>query len=210
MEITIDMIKELREKTGCGIMDCKTALKNANGDFDIALEELRAKGLQKAEKRVNREASEGRVEVYIHSEGRLVVVVEINSETDFVAKSDSFLELCHEVALQIAASSPKFVSVEEIPAEVIEAEKDAVAARVREEGKPEAIIPKIVEGYMKKYLDENVLLNQKYIRDENKTIADLVNDKVAALGERIVIRRFIRYELGETTRHLEEEEEAAE
>ena len=210
MEITIDMIKELREKTGCGIMDCKTALKNANGNFDIALEELRAKGLQKAEKRVNREASEGRVEVYVHSEGRLVVVVEINSETDFVAKSDSFLELCHEVALQIAASSPKFVSVEEIPAEVIEAEKDAVAARVREEGKPEAIIPKIVEGYMKKYLDENVLLNQKYIRDENKTIADLVNDKVAALGERIVIRRFIRYELGETTRHLEEEEEAAE
>ncbi len=210
MEITIDMIKELREKTGCGIMDCKTALKNANGNFDIALEELRAKGLQKAEKRVNREASEGRVEVYVHSEGRLVVVVEINSETDFVAKSDSFLELCHEVALQIAASSPKFVSVEEIPAEVIEAEKDAVAARVREEGKPEAIIPKIVEGYMKKYLDENVLLNQKYIRDENKTIADLVNDKVAALGERIVIRRFIRYELGETTKHLEEEEEAAE
>ena len=210
MEITIDMIKELREKTGCGIMDCKTALKNANGNFDAALEELRAKGLQKAEKRVNREASEGRVEVYIHSEGRLVVVVEINSETDFVAKSDSFLELCHEVALQIAASSPKFVSVEDIPAEVIEAEKEAVATRVREEGKPEAIIPKIVEGFMKKYLDENVLLNQKYIRDENKTIADLVNDKVAALGERIVIRRFIRYELGETTRHLEQEEEAAE
>lgn len=208
MEITIDMIKELREKTGCGIMDCKTALKNANGDFDIALEELRAKGLQKAEKRVNREASEGRVEVYIHSEGRLVVVVEINSETDFVAKSDSFLELCHEVALQIAASSPKFVAEDQIPAEVIEAEKEAVAARVREEGKPEAIIPKIVEGYMKKYMDENVLLNQKYIRDENKTIADLVNDKVAALGERIVIRRFIRYELGETTRHLEEEEAA--
>lgn len=208
MEITIDMIKELREKTGCGIMDCKTALKNANGNFDAALEELRAKGLQKAEKRVNREASEGRVEVYIHSEGRLVVVVEINSETDFVAKSDSFLELCHEVALQIAASSPKFVSVEDIPAEVIEAEKEAVATRVREEGKPEAIIPKIVEGYMKKYMDENVLLNQKYIRDENKTIADLVNDKVAALGERIVIRRFIRYELGETTRHLEEEEAA--
>jgi elongation factor Ts len=208
MEITIEMIKELREKTGCGIMDCKTALKNANGDFDIALEELRAKGLQKAEKRVNREASEGRVEVYIHSEGRLVVVVEINSETDFVAKSDSFLELCHEVALQIAASSPKFVAEDQIPAEVIEAEKEAVAARVREEGKPEAIIPKIVEGYMKKYMDENVLLNQKYIRDENKTIADLVNDKVAALGERIVIRRFIRYELGETTRHLEEEEAA--
>lgn len=210
MEITIDMIKELREKTGCGIMDCKNALKNANGNFDAALEELRAKGLQKAEKRVNREASEGRVEVYIHSEGRLVVVVEINSETDFVAKSDSFLELCHEVALQIAASRPKFVSVEDIPAEVIEAEKEAVIARVREEGKPEAIIPKIVEGFMKKYLDENVLLNQKYIRDENKTITDLVNDKVAALGERIVIRRFIRYELGETTKHLEQEEEAAE
>ena len=207
MEITIDMIKDLREKTGCGIMDCKNALINSKGDFDAALEVLRAQGLQKAEKRVNREASEGRVEVYVHSEGRLVVVVEINSETDFVAKSEPFLELCHEVALQIAANSPKFVSEEDIPAEVIEAEKEGVATRVREEGKPEAIIPKIVEGYMKKYMDENVLLNQKYIRDENKTIADLVNNKVAALGERIVIRRFIRYALGETTKHLEEEEE---
>jgi len=115
MEITIDMIKELREKTGCGIMDCRSALQNANGDFDKALEELREKGLKKAEKRANREASEGRLEVYIHSEGRLVVLVEINSETDFVAKSDAFKDLAHEIALQIAASSPKYISEADIP-----------------------------------------------------------------------------------------------
>ena len=207
MEITIDMIKDLREKTGCGIMDCKNALINSNGDFDAALEVLRAQGLQKAEKRVNREASEGRVEVYVHSEGRLVVVVEVNSETDFVAKSDLFLELCHEVALQIAAASPKYVSEEDIPAEVIEAEKEGVATRVREEGKPEAIIPKIVEGYLKKFKDEHVLLNQKYIRDESRTVLDLVNDKVSSLGERIVIRRFIRWTLGETSQAPQAEED---
>ena len=210
MQITIDMIKELREKSGCGIMDCRSALEKSNGDMEQAMMELREKGLKTAEKRADRVASEGRLEVYIHSDGRLVVMVELNCETDFVAKTASFQELAHEIALQIAAAQPTYISEADIPAEVIEAETKAVAERVRAEGKPEAIIPKIVEGYMKKYMDENVLLNQKYIRDENKTIADLVNDKVAALGERIVIRRFIRYELGETTRHLEEEEEAAE
>ncbi len=206
MEITIEMIKELREKTGCGIMDCRTALQSANGDMDAAIEELREKGLQKAAKRANREASEGRLEVYIHSEGRLVVLVEVNSETDFVSKSEMFKELTHEIALQIAAAAPKFVSEADVPAEVIEAEKAAVTERVREEGKPEAIIPKIVDGFMKKYMDENVLLNQKYIRDESKTIADLINDRVASLGERIVIRRFVRWSLGETTPTPTEEE----
>ncbi|MEL7626716.1 MAG: translation elongation factor Ts [Anaerolineaceae bacterium] len=209
MEITIDMIKELREKTGCGIMDCRSALRAAKGDMDIAVEELREKGLKKAEKRANREASEGRLEVYIHSEGRLVVLVEVNSETDFVAKSESFRELAHEIALQIAAAAPKYVSEADVPAEVIEEEKAIITARVREEGKPEAIIPKIVDGFMKKYMDENVLLNQKYIRDESKTITDMINDKVAALGERIVIRRFVRWALGETTPVPTDEEEAA-
>ena len=141
MEITIDMIKELREKTGCGIMDCRTALRNADGDMEKAVEELRERGLQKAEKRVNREASEGRVEVYIHSEGRLVVVVEVNSETDFVGKSDTFKELSHEIALQIAAASPKYISEADVPAEVLEEEKNAIIERVRAEGKPETIIP---------------------------------------------------------------------
>jgi elongation factor Ts len=206
MEITIEMIKELREKTGVGIMDCRTALRNADGDMEKAIEELREKGLKKAEKRANREASEGRVEVYIHSEGRLVVVVEINSETDFVGKSDTFKELSHEIALQIAAASPKFISEADVPAEVLEEEKNAIIERVRAEGKPEAIIPKIVEGAMKKFMDENVLLNQKYIKDESKTVADLINDKVAALGERLVIRRFIRWALGETTPPTVEED----
>lgn len=208
MEITIEMIKELREKTGCGIMDCRAALRTSNGDMDGAIEELREKGLKKAEKRANREASEGRLEVYIHSEGRLVVLVEVNSETDFVAKSDSFKELAHEIALQIAAASPKFISEADVPAEVIEEEKAIITARVREEGKPEAIIPKIVDGFMKKFMDENVLLNQKYVRDESKTIADLINDKVAALGERLVVHRFVRWALGETT-PVPTEEEAA-
>jgi elongation factor Ts len=208
MEITIDMIKALREKTGCGIMDCRSALQAADGNMDAAIEELREKGLKKAEKRADREASEGRLEVYIHSEGRLVVLVEVNSETDFVAKSETFKELAHEIALQIAAADPKFISEADVPAEVIEEEKAIIIARVREEGKPEAIIPKIVDGFMKKYMDENVLLNQKYIRDESKTIADMINDKVAALGERIVIRRFVRWSLGETT-PVPSEEEAA-
>ena len=209
MEITIDMIKELREKTGCGIMDCRSALQNANGDFEKALEELREKGLKKAEKRANREASEGRLELYVHSEGRLVVLVEINSETDFVGKSDTFKELAHEIALQIAAASPKYVSEADIPEEVIAAETALITDRVRAEGKPEAIIPKIVDGFMKKFKDETVLLNQKYIRDESRTVTDLINDRVAALGERIVVRRFVRWALGETTQKPAEEEEAA-
>ena len=206
MEVTIEMIKELREKTGCGIMDCRTALQNSNGNLDAAIEELREKGLKKAEKRANREASEGRLEVYIHSEGRLVVLVEVNSETDFVSKTDMFKELSHEIALQIAAAAPRYVSEADVPAEVIEEEKAIITARVREEGKPEAIIPKIVDGFMKKFMDENVLLNQKYIRDENKTISDLINDKIASLGERIVVRRFVRWALGETTQTPTEEE----
>ena len=199
MEITIDMIKDLREKTGCGIMDCRTALQNANGDFDKALEELREKGRKKAEKRADRVAAEGRLEVYVHSEGRLVVVVEVNCETDFVGKSDSFKELAHEIALQIAAANPVYVSEADIPEEVLAAETAAVTDRVRAEGKPEAIIPKIVEGYLKNFKSEKVLLNQKYIRDESRVVADLINDKVAALGENIIVRRFIRWSLGETT-----------
>lgn len=206
MKITIDMIKDLREKTGCGIMDCRTALENAEGNFDKALAELREKGLKTAEKRADRVASEGRLEVYIHSEGRLVVMVEVNCETDFVAKTAPFQELAHELALQIAAANPKYVSEADIPAEVIEGEINAVTERVRAEGKPEAIIPKIVDGYIKKFKDENVLLNQKYIRDESRTVSDIVNDKVSSLGENIIVRRFVRWALGETTKQAEPEE----
>ena len=203
MQITIDMIKELREKTGCGIMDCRSALEKSNGDMDQAMQELREKGLKTAEKRADRVASEGRLEVYIHSEGRLVVMVELNCETDFVAKTASFKELAHEIALQIAAAQPVYISEADIPAEVIEAETAAVTERVRAEGKPEAIIPKIVEGYLKKFKDEKVLLNQKYIRDESKTVADLITDKISSLGENLIVRRFVRWALGETTQPQE-------
>ena len=203
MQITIDMIKELRGKSGCGIMDCRSALEKSNGDMEQAMMELREKGLKTAEKRADRVASEGRLEVYIHSDGRLVVMVELNCETDFVAKTASFQELAHEIALQIAAAQPTYISEADIPAEVIEAETKAVSDRVRAEGKPEAIIPKIVEGYMKKFKDEKVLLNQKYIRDEFKTVADLITDKVSSLGENLIVRRFVRWSLGETTQPQE-------
>ncbi len=203
MQITIDMIKDLREKTGCGIMDCRSALEKSNGDIDKAMQELREKGLKTAEKRADRVASEGRLEVYIHSDGRLVVMVELNCETDFVAKTASFQELAHEIALQIAAAQPEYISEADIPAELIEAETKAVADRVRAEGKPEAIIPKIVDGYMKKFKDEKVLLNQKYIRDESKTVADLITDKVSSLGENLIVRRFVRWSLGETSQPKE-------
>ena len=206
MQISIDMIKELREKTGCGIMDCRTALENAGGDFEKAQDELREKGLKKAEKRADREASEGRLEVYVHNEARLVVLVEVNCETDFVSKTDSFKELAHEIALQIAAATPLYISAEDIPADVLAAETAAVTERVRSEGKPEAITPKILEGYMKKFMDEKVLLQQKYIRDESRTVADIINDKISALGEKIVVRRFVRWALGETTQPVEPEE----
>ncbi|HOE34709.1 MAG: translation elongation factor Ts [Chloroflexi bacterium] len=203
MQITIDMIKELREKTGCGIMDCRSALEKSNGNMEQAMMELREKGLKTAEKRADRVASEGRLEVYIHSDGRLVVMVELNCETDFVAKTASFQELAHEIALQIAAAQPTYISEADIPAEVLAAEAAAVTERVRAEGKPEAIIPKILEGYMKKFKDEHVLLNQKYIRDESKTVADLITDKVSSLGENLIVRRFVRWTLGETTKQQE-------
>ena len=207
MEITLDMIKALREKTGCGIMDCRTALQDTAGDFDQALAVLREKGLKTAEKRAERVASEGIIEVYNHAEGRLVVIAEVNCETDFVSKSSEFRELAHEIALQIAAASPRYISDDLIPEEVIAEETRLITERVREEGKPEAVIPRIVEGYMKKFRDENVLLNQKYIRDETRTVTDIINDRVSALGEKIVVRRFERWALGETTKVAEEETE---
>jgi elongation factor Ts len=208
MEITLDMIKSLREKTGCGIMDCRTALQDSDGDLEKALEVLREKGLKTAAKRAERIASEGIIEVYTHADGRLVVIVEVNCSTDFVGKSKDFRDLAHEIALQIAAADPKFISVDLIPEEVLAEETKAITERVRAEGKPEAIIPKIVEGFLKKFKDENVLLNQKYIRDESRTVTDIINDRVSALGEKIVVRRFQRWALGETTKVADEETQA--
>ena len=197
MAITTEDIKKLREATGAGILDCRTALQNSDNDFDKAIDFLREKGLAAASKRADRVASEGVVELYTHGGGRVGVMVEINCETDFVGRSEEFREFAHEIALQIAAASPLYVKEEDIPESALEHEKEIAAARAKEEGKPDNIVPKIVEGYMKKYKDEVVLLRQAYIRDESLTIEQLLNQNIGTMGENIVIRRFARYELGE-------------
>lgn len=207
MEITTGMIKELRDATGCGFMDCRTALRDADGDFDKAGDILRQKGLAKAAKRAGREASEGVIEVYSHGEGRMAVMVEVNCETDFVGRSPDFLELAHELALQVAAANPLYLTEEDIPQAALDHEKMIAAARAKEDGKPEKVIPMIVEGYLKKYKEETVLMNQPYVRDGSMTVQDLVDEQVIKLGERIVVRRFVRWALGEETGVGEEPEE---
>ncbi len=199
MAITTEMIKKLREATGAGILDCRKALEQADGDFDKALDFLREKGLATAAKRAGRQASDGVVELYSHGNGRVGVMVELNCETDFVGRSEPFRNLAHELALQIAASAPRFIRDEDVPADVVEHEKQIAAARAREEGKPETVIPRIVEGYLNKFLDEFVLLRQVYIRDDTLTVQKLVNQVVVSLGENVVIRRFVRWELGEAS-----------
>ncbi|MDO9121361.1 MAG: translation elongation factor Ts [Anaerolineaceae bacterium] len=205
MAITTEMIKTLRESTGAGILDCRKALEQSNGDLNAALDFLREKGLATATKRSSRQASEGVVELYSHGNGRVGVMVELNSESDFVGRSEVFRTLAHELALQIAATSPEFVAEADIPESVIERETKIATAKAKEDGKPDAIMPKIVEGAIKKFKDEFVLLNQKYIRDESITVQELINQKVAALGENIIVRRFARWALGETTSEDSEE-----
>ncbi len=197
--ISTDMIKKLREATNAGVLDCRKALEAAEGDFDKAVDILREKGLATAAKRASRAASEGVIDVYSHGNGRVCVMVEVNCETDFVGRSDVFRNFAHEIALQIAAASPLYIREEDIPQEVLDKEAAIATAKAREEGKPEAIIPRIVEGSLTKYKDEFVLLRQKYIRDESKTVQDLLNETVVSTGENIVIRRFARWALGETT-----------
>lgn len=197
--ITTEMIKKLREQTGAGVLDCRKALEGADGDFDKAVEYLREKGLNLAAKRATRQASEGVVDIYSHGAGRVGVMVELNCETDFVGRSETFRKLAHELSLQVAAQSPLYIRDEDIPAEVLEKEAARATARAREEGKPDAIIPRIVEGYLNKFKDEAVLLRQAYIRDDSIKVQQLVNDAVVSLGENIVIRRFVRWQLGETT-----------
>lgn len=199
MAITTEMIKQLREATGAGILDCRKALEQADGDYEKAVDFLREKGLAIAAKRADRSASEGVVELYSHGHGRVGVMVEVNCETDFVARSENFRKFAHELALQIAAAAPLYIREEDIPAEVLEREGQIGAARAREEGKPEAIIPRIVEGYLNKFKDETVLLRQAYIRDESKKIQELYNENLVALGENVVIRRFQRWQLGEAS-----------
>ena len=203
MAVSTEDIKKLRESTGAGILDCRKALEEANNDFDKALDFLREKGLAKAAKRASRNASEGVIELYSHGNGRVEVMVEVNVETDFVGRSESFRELAHELALQIAATSPDYIREEDIPQEVLEKEAQIATAKAKEDGKPDSIIPRIVEGTIEKFKNETVLLRQPYIRNEEITIQQLINEKVVALGENIVVRRFERYALGETTADAE-------
>jgi elongation factor Ts len=199
MAITTEMIKSLRETTGAGILDCRKALEQSNGDMQSAMEYLREKGLATATKRSGRQASEGVVELYTHGNGRVGVMVELNCESDFVGRSEKFRNLAHELALQIAAAAPLYVQESDIPAEVIESETRIATAKAKEDGKPDAILPRIIEGSLKKYKDEFVLMLQPYIRDESINVQELVNQNIAALGENIIIRRFARWALGETT-----------
>jgi len=199
MAITTDMIKKLREATGAGVLDCRKALEQSDGDINKAIDFLREKGLASAAKRAGRQASEGVVELYSHGNGRVGVMVEVNCETDFVGRSDTFRNFAHELALQIAAGSPQYIREEDVPADVLEHEKNIAMARAREEGKPEAILPRIAEGALKKFLDEVVLLRQPYIRDESITVHDLFKQTLVATGENIIIRRFTRWALGENS-----------
>jgi elongation factor Ts len=199
MAIGIEQIKQLREETGAGVLDCRKALETYNGDFEKAIEYLREKGLAKAAKRADREVLEGMVELYSHGNGRVGVMVEVNCETDFVGRSESFRKFAHEVALQVAAGAPKYVRVEDIPTEILKQEREKARNLALAEGKSEKVIERIVDGKMEKYYNDKCLLRQAYVRDENMTVEDLRNQHIAAIGENIVIRRFARWEVGEET-----------
>ena len=197
MEITTEMIKELRAATNAGILDCRKALVESDGDFKKAVDYLREKGVATAAKRADRQASNGTVELYSHGGGRVGVMVEVNCETDFVARSEAFRQFAHELALQIAASAPKYISDTEIPEAELQHESEIAKKRAIEEGKPEAVAGKIVEGRLNKFKDEVCLLRQAYIRDETLTVEKLLHSTIASTGENVVIRRFQRWELGE-------------
>ena len=196
MDITAAMVKDLREKTNVGMMDCKKALQDTGGDMEKAVDLLRQKGLAKAMKRAGREASEGTVHAYIHAGGRIGVLIEVNCETDFAAKSEDFLEFVKNVAMQVAATSPLAIVPEDIPQDVIERERAIYMAQAQESGKPQNILEKMVEGKMRKFFEESTLLQQSYVKDPDKTIQDYLNELTASIGEKIIIRRFARFQLG--------------
>jgi len=197
MDITTAMVKELRERTQAGMMDCKKALIAVNGDMDKAIEYLREKGLSQAVKKAGRVASEGMVDSYIHMGGKIGVLVEVNCETDFVAKTDTFKALVHDVALQIAASNPLFINKEDVPQDNLDKEREILRAQALNEGKPEKIVERMVEGRIEKYYKEVCLLEQPFVKNPDITVQDLVNEATLASGEKIAVRRFTRYELGE-------------
>jgi len=197
MAISAQLIKELREKTQAGILDCRKALEASDGDLKKAERFLLEKGLAAAEKRADREASNGVIELYNHGDGRLGVMVEINCETDFVALTDGFRSFAHEIALQVAASDPSWLREEDVPEAIIAEQKDIARKRALEEGKPEQVIDRIIEGRLKKFLDDACLMNQIYIKDEEKTVDQLLKEIIAITGENIIIRRFERWSLGD-------------
>ncbi|QCQ23438.1 translation elongation factor Ts [Desulfoglaeba alkanexedens ALDC] len=190
------MVRDLREKTNAGMMDCKKALQETNGDMEKAVDLLRKKGLATAMKRAGKAAGEGLIHAYIHAGGRIGVLVEVNCETDFAARSEAFQEFVKDVAMQIAATSPLGIEREDVPQEIVERERAIYVEQARESGKPENIIEKMVEGRLRKFYEENVLLEQSFVKDPDKTIQDYLNELVAKTGERVVIRRFTRYALG--------------
>lgn len=196
-EITAALVKELRERTGAGMMDCKKALAATEGDMDKAIDFLREKGLAAAAKKAGRIAAEGLVESYIHGGGRIGVLVEVNCETDFVAKTDAFKALVKDIAMHIAAANPSYLRREEVPSAELEHEKMVLSEQARNEGKPEKIIEKMVTGRIEKYYKEVCLLEQPFVKDPDKTINDLITESIAKIGENISIRRFTRYQLGE-------------
>lgn len=196
-EITAAMVKELRERTGAGMMDCKKALTEAGGDMEQAIVILRERGLAQAAKKAGRIAAEGVVEAYIHGGGRIGVLVEVNCETDFVAKNEEFRAFVKDIAMHIAASNPQYVRREEVPQDVIEREREILRAQTLNEGKPEHVVDKIVEGRLEKFFKENCLLEQPFVKDPDKTVDTLVKEKIATIGENISIRRFARFVVGE-------------
>lgn len=197
MEVTIEMIKELREETGAGVLDAKKALEAADGNYDEALEALRKKGLAQAAKRAGREANEGVIEVYSHLANRVGVMLELNCETDFVANTDRFQEVAHDLVLHVAAMEPRYVSRDDVPSTLVEEQSSEFRQQARAEGKPDDIVEKIVQGRLEKFYEENVLLEQPFVKDDSVKVERLVKDAIALLGENIVVRRFVRYELGE-------------
>jgi len=197
MEVTATLIKDLRERTGAGMSDCKKALTEVGGDMDKAIDYLRTKGLAKAAKKAGREATEGAVVSYIHGGGRIGVLVEINCETDFVARNEDFQAFTRDVALQIAAMNPQFVRKDEVSADVVDRERNVLLAKAKESGKPEPVVQKMVDGQISKWMKEICLLDQSWVKDPDKTIEQVQQELIAKIGENIKIRRFVRFELGE-------------
>ncbi len=195
--VTHEMVKDLREKTGAGIMDCKRALSEAGGDMDKALDILRQKGVAIAAKKATRETKEGLISSYIHAGGRIGVLVEVNCETDFVARNPEFQELVRDIAMQIAWSNPPFLRREDVPLSILEKEREIYRAQARETGKPEHVIEKIVDGKIEKFFNDSCLLEQPFIKDSSVTLNDLIHQKIAKTGENISVKRFVRYQLGE-------------